>query len=71
MPEGTAMTTRDTAKRRVQAVYREWRSQNPDDDKMLFYAFLTKRYPNLLSFRPNQDRWRDVHAWINQVDGAQ
>ena len=64
------MMARDAAKRRIQAVYRGWRSQHSDDDKMLFYAFLTKHHPDLLAFRPNRDRWQDVHAWMSQVDRA-
>ena len=61
------MPTRDAAKCEIQALCREWRPRYPMDDKMLFFAFLQDHHPDLLMFRSRQDRWQDVHAWINQA----
>ena len=59
--------TREAAKCEILALYREWRPRYPMDDNMLFFAFLQNHHPELLTFRSRQDRWQDVHAWINQA----
>jgi hypothetical protein len=34
------------------------------NDAMLFYCFIQKEHPDLLSFRDSGDRWQTVHGWL-------
>ena len=52
---------RNLVKRRVQNLYRGC--------LRLFFAFLRRRHPGLLSFRSNQDPCKDVQAWIKDMKG--
>lgn len=52
----------------VIAEWDRWAELNPDDAKimngMMFFTYLQRERPDLLSFKSSSDKWQDVHGWL-------
>jgi hypothetical protein len=62
---------REEAKNRLIAEWRSWAHTHPADtgaDRMVFFSYVEREKPELLSFRCSGARWLLVNAWLQRAN---